>query len=256
MSIWLCGDVHGCMDSVIEAYTHAYECGRRPKAVIFLGDLECSQALEHELSEIRCYVDDDVWFIPGNHDTDSNQSWNSLAASRWSDNNLHGKVKKVGGWQVAGLGGVFRSSIWAPPEKPKFDSYKEFRKDLISRRPTREWGLSETTAERRHLSTIFPDSVQRLGKQRAQILVTHEAPSCHPFGWSAIDGLAKRMGVSYVFHGHHHETKIYPYCDFQAVGVGYKAILELDGDGVISVIRPGDYDLEGGLGEQGEDDYE
>ena len=165
-------------------------------------------------------------------------------------------VEKVGGWQVAGLGGVFRSSIWAPPEKPKFDSYKELRKDLISRRPTREWGLSETTAERRHLSTIFPNTVDYLGKQRAQVLVTHEAPSSHPFGWAAIDELAKKMGVSYVFHGHHHETKIYPYCGFQAVSVGFRSIVEIDGEGLISVICQEDFRNAGGLNEPGENDYE
>lgn len=254
MSIWMVGDCHGSFSHVLEAVGQI--APSRISTLVFLGDLDCSQALEHELSEIRCYVEDDVWFIPGNHDTDSNQAWNALAASCWSDNNLHGKVKRVGGWQVAGLGGVFRSSIWAPPAEAKFDSYKAFRKDLISRRPPREWGLSETTAERRHLSTIFPDTVQQLGKQRAQVLVAHEAPSCHEFGWPIIDDLAKRMGVSYVFHGHHHETKIYPYCGFQAIAVGYKAIVELDGNGVITVVRPGDYDNEGGLNERGEDEDE
>lgn len=255
MSIWIVGDVHGSFDHLIEAFSHAHDQGRTP-TLAFLGDLDCGQLLEKELSEIRGYTDD-VWFIPGNHDTDSNLAWNALATSCWSENNLHGKVKKVGGWQVAGLGGVFRSSIWSPPSEPKFESYKAFRKDLISRRPPREWGLSETTAERRHLSTIFPDTVQQLGKQRAQVLVTHEAPgSCHEFGWSAIDQLARQMRVAYLFHGHLHETKIYPYCGFQAVSVGFRSIVEIDGEGVISVVRPGDYDNEGGLRERGEDEYE
>lgn len=254
MSMWICGDCHGSFSHVLEAVCEM--APSRISTLVFLGDMECAQLLEQELSEIRCYVDDDVWFIPGNHDTDSNRSWNALAASRWSENNLHGKVKNVGGWEVAGLGGVFRSSIWAPPSEPKFESYKAFRKDLISRRPPREWGLTETTVERRHLSTIFPDVVAQLGKQRAQILVTHEAPSCHPFGWSVIDELAKRMGVSYVFHGHHHETKIYPYCGFQAVSVGFRSIVEIDGEGVISVICQEDFKTAGGLNEPGENDYE
>ena len=98
--------------------------------------------------------------------------------------------------------------------------------------------------------------VAQLGKQRAQVLVAHEAPSCHPFGWSAIDELAKRMGISYVFHGHHHETKIHPYCGFQAVSVGFRSIVEIDGEGVISVICQEDFKNTGGLNEPGEDDYE
>jgi hypothetical protein len=40
------------------------------------------------------------------------------------------------------------------------------------------------------------------------------------------------------------------------IGVGYRGTVEIGRDGVISIIRPGDYDNEGGLGEQGEDDYE
>lgn len=86
---------------------------------------------------------------------------------------------------------------------------------------------------------------------RAQVLVTHEAPSCHAYGWQAIDNLAVRLGVSYVFHGHLHETRIYPrQGTCQVVGVGYRGIVSLETDDSISVIRAGDYDATGGLNEQ------
>ena len=38
------------------------------------------------------------------------------------------------------------------------------------------------------------------------ILITHEAPSCHRLGFSEIDDLAEIMGVKLIVHGHYHET--------------------------------------------------
>lgn len=62
--IFFCGDTHGNFDHVIEAvYDH------QPDAVVLLGDLQAQQPLEVELSDILDKTD--VWFIHGNHDTDS-----------------------------------------------------------------------------------------------------------------------------------------------------------------------------------------
>lgn len=246
--LWLCGDTHGCFDHVVEHFLNARRGGITPH-LVFLGDMECAQAFDLELQEIREVAD--VWFIHGNHDTDTNQAWNALASSAWADKNLHGYVEEISGRLVAGLGGVFRSSIWAPPAPPVFASYQAFRRDLLTRRPPKDWGLKETTKERQHFSSIFPDVYSRLTTYRAQVLVTHEAPSCHTYGWQAIDHLAVRLGVSYVFHGHLHETRLYPRqgaC--QVVGVGYRGIVSLETDGSISVIRAGDYDACGGLNER------
>ena len=57
---------------------------------------------------------------------------------------------------------------------------------------------------RKHRDTIFYEDHETLGQLRADILVTHEAPSCHPNGFVAIDELARRMGVRLIVHGHHH----------------------------------------------------
>ena len=50
------------------------------------------------------------------------------------------------------------------------------------------------------------DIYQRLGRLRADILVTHEAPSAHVHGFMAIDDLAIQLGAKLVVHGHHHES--------------------------------------------------
>jgi len=251
--LWLCGDTHGCFDHVVEHFLKARRDGVTPH-LVFLGDMECAKAFDLELQEIRELAD--VWFIHGNHDTDTNQAWNALTSSAWAHKNLHGQVGGIGGWSVAGLGGVFRASIWAPPKPPVFASYQEFRRDLMARRPPRDWGLKETTKERLHLSTVFPDVLNDLKRHQARVLVSHEAPSCHPYGWSAIDDLARKMKVSHVFHGHLHETKAYPQQEeYQVMGVGFRGIVALEADGVLTVIRAGDYDTTGGLNER-EGEYE
>ena len=95
---------------------------------------------------------------------------------------------------------------------------------------------------RRHRSTIFPAEYQALSKQRADVLVTHEAPSCHPHGFAALDELGKHLGVRQAFHGHHHDRLDYQAewsrLGFEAHGVGLRGITALDG----RVIRAGDLD--------------
>ncbi|MBT2320799.1 hypothetical protein J7E62_00295 [Variovorax paradoxus] len=37
---------------------------------------------------------------------------------------------------------------------------------------------------------------------KADILVSHEAPAAHPFGFAAVDELAISLGARLVVHGH------------------------------------------------------
>ena len=62
--ILFCGDPHGYFEHIIEAVQE-----RRPEAVILLGDLQPKRPLEVELAPILTLTD--VWFIHGNHDSDS-----------------------------------------------------------------------------------------------------------------------------------------------------------------------------------------
>lgn len=69
--------------------------------------------------------------------------------------------------------------------------------------------------------------------EKADILVTHEAPSCHPFGYSEIDELAQAMGAKMVVHVHHHDSLDYrsewPTLGFEAYGVAFRSIMAIDG---------------------------
>ena len=54
-------------------------------------------------------------------------------------------------------------------------------------------------------AAIYPADFASLGKQRADILVTHEAPGCHPFGFQSLFSLTaqnlargKATGAGYV----------------------------------------------------------
>jgi hypothetical protein len=53
-------------------------------------------------------------------------------------------------------------------------------------------------------TAIWPEDYDELTSQRADILVTHEAPRSHPAGNAALDALARAMGASLIVHGHHH----------------------------------------------------
>ena len=57
---------------------------------------------------------------------------------------------------------------------------------------------------RQHHSTIWWEDYEQLWDQKADILVTHEAPSSHNHGFTEIDDLAFAMNAKRVFHGHHH----------------------------------------------------
>jgi hypothetical protein len=95
----------------------------------------------------------------------------------------------------------------------------------------------------KHRSSIFPADHANLSKLRADILVTHEAPSAHPHGFAVLDELARSLGVNKTFDGHHHDRLDYsaerPRLGFDAFGVGLRGITDQDG----RIIRPGDLDI-------------
>lgn len=93
-----------------------------------------------------------------------------------------------------------------------------------------------------HISTIFYDDWLNLYNQKADILVTHEAPCCHPYGFAGLTELARGMKVKKSFHGHHHDRMDYSSHNdrlgFEAHAVGYRGISDQNG----VLIKPGDYD--------------
>jgi len=78
---------------------------------------------------------------------------------------------------------------------------------LLSQNPN-DRPADAATALARTLATlaIWPEDVERLAAEKADILVTHEAPSSHRSGAAVLDDLARAMGARLVVHGHHHTS--------------------------------------------------
>jgi hypothetical protein len=51
------------------------------------------------------------------------------------------------------------------------------------------------------------------------VLVSHEAPAAHPYGFSALTDLTARIQVKDAFRGHHLETIAYPDGVWHGVGL-------------------------------------
>lgn len=217
-SVWFAGDCHGVFSHIISA---ARRCP--PKAIIFLGDLCCPTTLDSELRDLD--ADIEVAYIPGNHDSDSVTNWDNLTQSQYL--NLHTNVPVVAGLRIAGLGGVFRKP-WYPrsgsmvnPQLSGDDYAKTVGKGNLFR-----GGLPL-----RHRTTIFPADVSALSQQIADVLVTHEAPGMHPLGFDVVADLAARMGVKHAFHGHLHESVVYPESSW--TGVGFRSVVDLSGEIIV-----------------------
>lgn len=208
------GDPHGDLESVVAAVERC-----RPEAIVLLGDIQARQPLHIELSPILDLTE--VWFIHGNHDTDSDTDYDNLWGSKLAGRNLHGRVVEIAGFKVAGLGGIFRSKIWDP--RQPFTKVSFASADALRRSVRREDRWRDGIA-RRHRSSIFPeDYLQLLHSHPADILVTHEAPAAHPHGWRVIDELAEKLGVQLVVHGHHHRNIDYLAEGMQSAAAPFRA---------------------------------
>lgn len=215
------GDLHGSFDHCLPMVQK-----HRPKAIILLGDIQAFQSVSDALKQVMELTQ--VWWIPGNHDTDSEEIYDNLFQSDLADYNLHGRVVDIDGYKVAGLGGVFRGKIWYP-QHGSWNYFSE--QEFIDKNDFKE--IWREGVSLRHRSSIFPETYMELRKQSADILVTHEAPSCNRYGFQAIDRLAHNLGVSRHFHGHHHERFNYePYfaqLGFCAYSVGLRGVSDING---------------------------
>lgn len=219
--IFFCGDPHG-------EFAHINEAAReyKPKAMVILGDMQPPAPLEVILAEALKHTE--IWWIPGNHDTDTDEFYDYLWRSDLASHNLHGRVANVAGLRIAGLGGVFRGQVWMPDGQPNYFCPATFIRRVGAGNIWRG-GLP-----RRHRSTIFPSVYQSLLKQRADILVTHEAAGCHRKGFCAVDRLGEALKVKWIFHGHQHEDRAYGHHQGMCVrAVGYRGIVNLKGEVIV-----------------------
>jgi predicted phosphodiesterase len=243
MTVRYCGDTHGRFRQVIEA------CDRcKPSAVVLLGDMEPQGPLDVELSPLADR-NIPVWYIHGYHDADSDELWQRVWGSAVAERNIHGRVIELpNGQRLAGLGDIFRGSVWHPGSSPTREEQEpKYRTRLEHAQATpwdEQWGGSGPP--RRHWGTIYPEDIEALADLRADVLVTHEAPGYHPNGFELIDTLAQVMGAKVVVHGHQHDRLDSSSCwaaqGFRSYGVGLRGVTAIDEHGNAEVIVPGEID--------------
>jgi predicted MPP superfamily phosphohydrolase len=217
--IWFVGDVHGEFRYLAQTLLQAQ---LRPQWIVFAGDIDIDHKPLREILEPVRRFDPDlgIAFIHGNHDADSHEHWEMLHDAGEAVA-LHGQVVNLSGVLVAGLGGHFIQGVWMPPAAPAYAS----KQAAISRGTFQYRGDHRPSPE--YDVAIYPEDLDSLAKERADILVTHEAPSCHPRGFEVLDGLARSLKVARSFHGHHHDDQTAEYAKhrsrlgFDAVGLRY-----------------------------------
>ncbi len=232
--IWFLGDVHAQFKHLARTLLAAPE---PPRWLVFLGDVDIDhQPFREILAPLhRAFPEVRVAFIHGNHDADTHKHW-AMLHDCGDAIPLHGRVLELDGVRVAGLGGVFQGRIWYPPGEQVFAN-----KGQAMNRGPYQWRGGQQPSPKLH-GAIYPDDVASLAAQDADILVTHEAPSCHPHGFAALDELARSLRVVRSFHGHHHDDRsdayalLRPALGFDARGVAYCAIK----NGLGQVIHPGE----------------
>ena len=201
MTIVFAGDPHGNFSPILRACL-----ARHPGILVLLGDLDCPRPLP----EIFAPVLDRGWqlhWILGNHDCETESAYHNLVTAH-PLGDLGLRVTDLNGLRVAGLPGVFKPSVWSPRaedgsnriDPPRFQDRAAF---LAAQPTSRLWRGGMPLW---HRDTIFPEDARHLSEQRFDVLVSHEAPSCHKHGFPVIDGIAEAAGARLIVHGHHHES--------------------------------------------------
>lgn len=224
--VLFCGDPHGRFDHI-----NSVAQVRRPHAIVLLGDMELSEDLDIVLEPALRHTR--VYWICGNHDTDKEQSYQHLFNCSEHPNlvSINNRVDllAIPGLEtitIGGLGGVFRKKIWAPESDAPGETVEGYMRKM-GRGNRWQGGLTL-----RHRSSIFVCQYEALKACKADILVTHEAPKPHAFGFQAINDLANSMGAKLVVHGHHHRNEDYQSLahDIRGYGVGLGEIRDLYGN--------------------------
>ncbi|HEU4460875.1 MAG TPA: metallophosphoesterase [Methylibium sp.] len=239
--ILYCGDPHGRFHHIVVAASHT-----KASAVVLLGDMEPERPLHLELAPlIERRIP--VFFIHGNHDADSDELWMRVWGSELASCNVHGRVVELpNGQRLAGLGGVFRETVWHPSASAARAGAPAFKTMQEHAQATPRQDRWQEGPPRKHWGTIYPETVDALADLRADVLITHEAPGYHPNGFALIDTLAQAMDAGVVIHGHHHDridsSARWQAQGFKSHGVGLRGISAIDAEGRAEVVLTGELD--------------
>lgn len=216
------GDPHGDYRAVRRT-AEAMSPGS-PAPCVFLGDFDLEVPFEKAVDPLLA-KGCEIYHIHGNHEADRVNWYDNLFSSELSGGSLHARVEEIAGVRVAGLGGVFKGKIWHPKDGGGVPRYRT-REDFMQANGRNAWRDGLPLGLR---ATIFPEDYDHLADMQCDVLVTHEAPSCHRYGFREIDLLAEVMGARLIVHGHHHE----PYRSelpggIEVIGMGQADALSVD----------------------------
>jgi hypothetical protein len=198
MTILFAGDPHRDFSPIIRACL-AHGQG----TLVVVGDLDCPRPVTEVFAPVIAAGWAVRWIL-GNHDCETEAAYDNLVTNH-SGGDLGYRVTGVDGVRIAGLPGVFKPSVWSPRAEDGFDPprYRN-RAAFLAAQPKQRWWRGGLPLW--HRDTIFPDDFDRLAEQKFDVLVTHEAPSCHKHGFAVIDRLAAAGGARLIVHGHHHDS--------------------------------------------------
>ncbi len=199
------GDPHG-------DYAGLSEICDQARAVLIAGDLDLNAPFMDLQAQVSC----PLYYIPGNHDGDREHFHDHLLKHA-PERNLSARVVDFQGLRVAGLGGVFRGSVWMPPQAPRWHSRAQHLADLPLENAKGVKGASKQWRKGiplRHRVSIYPEDFDALRALRADVLLCHDGPSSpflqsrdgEPLGFDVYEPLARAMGASWIVHGHHHHA--------------------------------------------------
>lgn len=219
------GDTHGH-----HAHLAAIAQHHQPAAIIHVGDLGLTRPFAEALGDVRGICP--VYFIAGNHDFDTIAHHDCLFEDT-DTLNLHGRIVEIDGMRIAGLAGNFQRRIWHPQHGIRFARRKEFL-EVCGKGNRWRGGLP-----RKPRGAIWREDYDALAKQRADVLVTHEAPGCHRYGFDVLSELSGLMGCTHHVHGHVHEQYNATLDNgVQVHGIGLRGVDDIHGH----VIRTGEPD--------------
>lgn len=206
------GDPHGAYAPILDF------CRRQERSgiLVLLGD----QDLEEPLSDVLEPLYADLWsvfWLLGNHDCSLDRHYDNLVGSlgQHPDGHLGGRCIEAGGLRVTGLSGIFKGKVWYPREgiePPRYSTRADYMRQV---RPPERWRSATTGPELVELrgmplrmrDAIFPEDLERVATAGpCDVVVSHEAPSCHRHGFRALDLLADQVGCRLWLHGHHHRS--------------------------------------------------
>ena len=199
--ILFAGDPHRNFTPILRACLN-----RPPGHLVLAGDMDCPRPLTEIMAPILA-TGWRVHWILGNHDCETEAAYDNLVSDHPSGC-LDYRVADLDGVRVAGLPGVFKPSVWHPRAEPgsnRIDPPRFHDRNMfLAAQPKARWWRGGMPLW--HRDSIFPADVEALSGQKFDVLVAHEAPSCHRHGFAAVDELAAAAGARLIVHGHHHDS--------------------------------------------------